>query len=75
MLKGGDAHANAAALRAVLGGQRDAYRGVATFNAAAAIVVGGRARDLKDGMEIAARSIDSGEAARRLDLLIKISNA
>jgi anthranilate phosphoribosyltransferase len=38
-------------------------------------VIGGRARDLNDGMEIAARSIDSGEAARRLDLLIKISNA
>ena len=74
MLKGGDAPANAAALRAVLAGEKGAYRDVATFNAAAALVVGGRAKDLNDGMEIAARSIDSGEAARRLDRLIKISN-
>jgi len=75
MLKGGDAPANAAALRAVLAGEKSAYRDVATFNAAAALVVGGRAKDLNDGMEIAARSIDSGEAARRLDGLIEMSNA
>jgi anthranilate phosphoribosyltransferase len=75
MLKGGDPPDNAAALRGVLAGEKGAYRDVATFNAAAALVVGGRAKDLNDGMGIAARSIDSGEAARRLDRLIKISNA
>jgi len=75
MLSGGDALSNAAALRAVLASEKGAYRDVATFNAAAALVVGGRAQDLNDGMEIAARSIDSGEAARRLDRLIKMSNA
>lgn len=74
LLKGGEAPANAAALRAVLNGEKGAYRDVAVFNAAAALVVGGRAKDLMEGMEIAARSIDSGEAARRLDRLMAISN-
>src|SRR5882724_7208487 len=66
MLKGGDAATNAAALRAVLAGEKGAYRDVATFNAAAALVVGGRAKDLNEGMELATQSVDSGEAARRL---------
>jgi anthranilate phosphoribosyltransferase len=75
MLKGGDAPDNAAALRAVLEGEKGAYRDCAAFNAAAALVVGGAARDLPEGMELAFRSIDSGEAARRLDRLIAMSNA
>jgi anthranilate phosphoribosyltransferase len=75
MLKGGDAPANAAALREVLEGKKGAYRDVATFNAAAALVVGGAANDLQNGMALAARAIDSGEAARRLDRLIELSNA
>lgn len=74
-LRGGEAPANAAALRAVLAGEPGAYRDIATFNAAAALVIGGRARDLNDGVTIAARSIDSGEAAHRLERLIRISNA
>jgi anthranilate phosphoribosyltransferase len=74
-LKGGDAPTNAAALREVLAGQQGAYRDVATFNAAAALVVGGGAKDLGEGMERAAQAIDSGEAARRLERLIEISNA
>jgi len=74
-LKGGDAPTNAAALRAVLSGEKGAYRDCASFNAAAALVVGGRARDLREGMQIAASAIDSGEALRRLDHLIELSNA
>jgi anthranilate phosphoribosyltransferase len=73
-LKGGDASTNAVALRAVLSGEKGAYRDVTTFNAAAALVVGGRAKNLCEGIEMAARSIDSGEAARRLELLIEVSN-
>ena len=45
------------------------------FNAAAALIVAGRAKDFKDGMVLAGRSIDSGEAEGRLDRLIAISNA
>jgi anthranilate phosphoribosyltransferase len=74
-LKGGDAETNAAALRAVLRGEKCAYRDIATFNAGAALVVAGRAADLREGVTMAAQSIDSGEAARRLARLIEISNA
>jgi anthranilate phosphoribosyltransferase len=75
LLKGGDARYNAAALRAVLQGEKLPYRDVAAFNAAAALVVAGRVADLNDGMEVAMKSIDSGEAGRRLDRLIAVSNA
>jgi anthranilate phosphoribosyltransferase len=73
-LLGGDAEANAAALLAVLKGQKSPYRDVAMFNAAAALMVAGRAKDLADGMALARTSIDSGEAEGRLDRLIAVSN-
>ncbi|PWB64810.1 MAG: anthranilate phosphoribosyltransferase [Bradyrhizobiaceae bacterium] len=74
-LRGGEAEANAAALTDVLKGRKGPFRDVAMLNAAAALVVAGRARDLKDGVALAGRSIDSGEAEGRLDRLIAISNA
>jgi anthranilate phosphoribosyltransferase len=74
-LKGGDAATNAKALLDVLKGKKNALRDIGLFNAAAALIVAGRAKDLKDGMTIAARSIDSGEAEGRLDRLIAVSNA
>ena len=73
-LLGGDAEANAAALLAVLKGEKSPYRDVAMFNAAAALMVAGRAKDLADGMALARTSIDSGEAEGRLDRLIAVSN-
>jgi anthranilate phosphoribosyltransferase len=73
-LKGGDAAANAVALKSVLDGMPSPYRDVALLNAAAALVVGGRARDLKEGMTLGTRSIDDGAAAERLKRLIAISN-
>ncbi|MBV9427325.1 MAG: anthranilate phosphoribosyltransferase [Bradyrhizobiaceae bacterium] len=73
-LLGGDAEANAAALFAVLKGEKSPYRDVALFNAAAALVVAGRAKDLAGGMTLARTSIDSGEAEGRLDRLIAVSN-
>jgi anthranilate phosphoribosyltransferase len=73
-LLGGDAEANAAALLAVLKGQKNPYRDVAMFNAAAALMVAGRAKDLADGVALARTSIDSGEAEGRLDRLIAVSN-
>lgn len=74
-LKGGDAAHNAGALRAVLAGEKTAYRDIALLNAAAALVVADRAPTLQDGLVEAAHAIDSGEAARRLEALIAISNA
>jgi anthranilate phosphoribosyltransferase len=73
-LLGGDAEANAAALLTVLKGEKSPYRDVAMFNAAAALMVAGRARDFADGMTLARTSIESGEAEGRLDRLIAVSN-
>nr|CAD6605064.1 anthranilate phosphoribosyltransferase [Rhizobium sp. Khangiran2] len=73
-LKGGDGHANAAALRAVLGGTRNAYRDISLCNAAAALVVAGKAADIPEGMQLATRALDSGEAAAALDRLVAVSN-
>jgi anthranilate phosphoribosyltransferase len=74
-LKGGDAAANAFALRNVLAGQPSPYRDVALLNAAAALIVAGRAKDLKEGMALGARSLDDGNAAERLKRLIEVSNS
>jgi anthranilate phosphoribosyltransferase len=73
-LKGGDADANAIALQSVLDGKPSPYRDVALINAAAALVVAGRARDLKEGVVIGAKSLDSGAAHARLKHLIAVSN-
>jgi anthranilate phosphoribosyltransferase len=75
MLRGGDAESNAAALTSVLKGNKGPYRDIAVLNAAAALVVAGKAKDIKEGAAIAAKSIDSGEAEGRLERLIKVSNA
>ena len=74
-LRGGDAEANATALMDVLRGKKGPYRDVAILNAAAALVVAGKAKDLKDGVAIATKSVDSAEAEGRLDRLIAVSNA
>jgi anthranilate phosphoribosyltransferase len=73
-LKGGDAAENATSLRGVLEGKPGAFRDVALLNAAAALVVAGRARDLKEGVAIGAKSLDSGAAAARLSHLVAVSN-
>ena len=73
-LKGGDPAHNAAALRAVLDGQRGAYRDIAILNAAAALVVAGRAADLREGASLAARAIETGAARATLDKLVAVSN-
>jgi anthranilate phosphoribosyltransferase len=73
-LKGGDAGANAVALKSVLDGMPSPYRDVALLNAAAALVVAGRARDLREGMTLGIQSIDAGAAAQRLTQLIAVSN-
>ena len=73
-LKGGDADANAVGLQGVLDGKPSAYRDVALLNAAAALIIAGRAKDLKEGVAIGAKSLDSGAAAARLKQLVAVSN-
>jgi anthranilate phosphoribosyltransferase len=74
-LRGGDAETNAAALTSVLKGEKGPYRDIAVLNASASLVVAGRAKDLKEGAALAAKSIDSGAAKARLDRLVAVSNA
>ena len=73
-LRGGDASHNAAALLDVLKGKPGPFRDVAILNAAATLIVAGKAGDLKEAAALAAKAIDSGEAEGRLDRLIAVSN-
>jgi anthranilate phosphoribosyltransferase len=74
-LRGGDATANAQALTEVLKGKKNAFRDVAVLNAAAGLIVAGRAKELKQAVALAEKSVDSGEAEGRLQRLINVSNA
>jgi len=74
-LKGGDAQANAAAIREVLGGEPGPFRDIVLLNAAAALIVGGKAASLAEGVGRAARAIDTGAASQALDKLVAITNA
>jgi anthranilate phosphoribosyltransferase len=74
-LKGGDAAANAIALMSVLDGMPSPYRDVALLNAAAALMVAGRVKTLREGVAIGRESLDSGAAAARLKQLIAVSNS
>ncbi|MFD1034410.1 anthranilate phosphoribosyltransferase [Sphingomonas hankookensis] len=66
-IRGGDAAHNAAALRALLKGEKSPYRDAVLLNAAAALLIADTATDLTDGAERAAEVIDSGAADRLLD--------
>jgi anthranilate phosphoribosyltransferase len=74
-LLGGDAEHNAKALLDVLKGKPGPFRDVSILNAAAALIVAGKAKDLKQGALLAGKSIETGEAEGRLDRLIAVSNA
>jgi anthranilate phosphoribosyltransferase len=74
-LRGGDTEANAAIVRAVLGGERnDEARALVIMTAAAALLLGGVAKDLLDGAQRASEAIDSGAAQAKLDRLIAFTN-
>ena len=73
-LIGGDATENAAHIRAVLGGNQGPFRDIVLLNAAAALLVAGKAKTLRDGVALAAQSIDSGKAKGVLEALVKLSH-
>ena len=73
-LKGGDAAANAAAIRVVLHGEPGPFRDIVLLNAAAALIVAGKAANLADGVKRAARAIDTGAAMNALSRLITATN-
>lgn len=74
-LKGGDGIYNAAALKKVLEGEKNAYRDIAVLNAAGALVIAGKAEALGEAIGVAAKAIDSGAALSALEKLVEVSQA
>ncbi|MEM8743682.1 MAG: anthranilate phosphoribosyltransferase [Pseudomonadota bacterium] len=74
-LVGGEADENAEAVKDLLNGKPSAFRDIVILNAAAALLVAGKAKDLADGAELAANAIDTGSARKALDELVRITNA
>jgi anthranilate phosphoribosyltransferase len=68
-LQGGKPTENAEIIQAILKGEKGPKRDIVLLNAAAGIVVGGKAQNLKDGLEIAKESVDSREALNILNQL------
>ena len=71
-VKGGDAVANARILKGILSGEPGTPRQAVLLNAAFAVVAGGKAADLREGVAVAARSIDSGAAGEKLGAFLGI---
>ena len=71
---GGDAQENANIITEVLKGAKGPKRDVVLLNAGAAIYVSGKALSLKEGIEAAKKSIDSGEALKKLEALKEFTN-
>jgi anthranilate phosphoribosyltransferase len=74
-LRGGDPAHNAAAIQALLGGETGPYRDVVAINAAAAFLVAERVETLREGIGLAAESLDSGAAARALEGLVRATTS
>jgi anthranilate phosphoribosyltransferase len=73
-LKGGDPASNAARLRALLDGEQGPLRDIVLYNSAAALVIAGKAADLRAGVALGAKSITEGAALRALERLVAITN-
>lgn len=75
-IKGGDALENAKITASILTGEtKGAKRDIVLLNAAAALMVDGKATSLDEGLQIAAETIDSGRAKAALDKIIEVSNS
>ncbi|HEY6968842.1 MAG TPA: anthranilate phosphoribosyltransferase [Candidatus Angelobacter sp.] len=73
-ISGGDLQANAQIIREVLDGKKSSRRDIVLMNAAAALVAAGRADSLGDAMPMAAQSLDSGAARKKLEGLVEFTN-
>jgi anthranilate phosphoribosyltransferase len=74
-VRGGDPAVNAQIVKDVLGGKPGACRDIVLLNAALAIVAGEKAKDIREGIKVAADCIDSGAAIKKLQALIQMSNS
>ena len=73
-IEGGEKKKNAEIILKILKGTRGAKRDITVLNAASAFMIAGRAKDFNEGIELANQSIDSGEAFKKLERLIKFTN-
>ncbi len=72
-LEGGNREKNATILKNILGGKHGPARDIVVLNAAAALLAGNRVEDLKEGVQVAQTSIDSGQALDKMERLVKLS--
>jgi anthranilate phosphoribosyltransferase len=72
-VKGGSPEENAAAMRAVFGGEEGPLRDIVLLNSAAALVAADKAASLAEGVTLAAETIDSGAAGKKLDRFIEVT--
>jgi len=72
-LTGGDPTENARIIRELFAGQQGAKRNILLLNSSAALVAASKASNLKEGLMVAAQSIDSGAAAKKLNQLIQLT--
>lgn len=73
-IMGGTPAENAVAFRALLGGAKGAFRDAVLLNAAAALMVADHAKNLRDGVDIAAHSLDSGAAKAKIEALARLTH-
>ncbi len=73
-LVGGSPDENAQITRDILGGAKGPKRDAVLMNAGASLYIGGKAENFAEGIELAAKIIDSGEALKTLDKIIEVSN-
>jgi anthranilate phosphoribosyltransferase len=74
-IQGGDKEANAATMREVFQGQTGPVRDVVLLNSGAALMAADRAGSIAEGIALAAEVIDSGQAIKKVDTLVELSQA
>ena len=74
-LRGGNPEECAAILKKILAGEKGPGRDIVLLNSGAALYVGGAAASIAEGIKLAAASIDSGKAQKKLDRLVEMTNA
>ncbi len=73
-IKGGTVQQNAEMIKKVLSGDKGPKRDIVLINSSLGLVASGKARDFSEGMILAAESVDSGKAFKKLNELIKLTN-
>ncbi|MEW6661393.1 MAG: anthranilate phosphoribosyltransferase [Bacillota bacterium] len=73
-LQGGEASQNAVITRNILAGKKSPYKDIVLFNGAVALMAGGIAKDISEGIKIAEEILDSGRAMAKLEQLIEATN-